>query len=439
VSGETPDLSGGFGGGAGPGGGPAGGLGAGGSGAGGAGGHVLPVLIIGGLSGIVAMSALIATNVIPVHSGGSGASPRGLVLVACPGSGPVLAVVDPGQKLLVTGRSSDGTWLQVYLPGPALPYAWAPASELQPSGDTGGLPVTSCDVAAARPAGSPIVATASPSTATEVTATPPTPTPSVVADVGPRVAGIAAAPATIFYSWGTCTPDAKFSDRTKISSTITDPDKVASATLFYRLPGATAFSNKAMTHSGSAYSATVAVAPNSQAGNLDYYIVAKDGSPSALTTTTPPRTVPVKKCDIPPSVDGYTTATGPNGANVYVPRQEPPPYDPAVDFNKCSVFNDPSTNFIRVTGSATDPDDAVVSMVFRFTPKNGTLRSVTMTPIAGGFEGKLYQRYFNTLPPKQNAAWAFDGYFVATDKTGRSSVHFPDPGTLSLTEEACAP
>ncbi len=182
VSGETPDLSGGMGGGAGPGGSSAAGAGsAGGSGAGGFGGiagsHLAPILIAGGLTGVLAMGALIATNIVPVHSGGSGASPRGLVLVACPGSGPVLAVIEPGQRLLVTGRSDDGTWLQVYLPGPGLTSAWAPARELQPSGDPNSLPVASCNVAVASPTGTPIVAEVTPS---------PTPTPTPTPTPPPR-------------------------------------------------------------------------------------------------------------------------------------------------------------------------------------------------------------------------------------------------------------
>ena len=127
-----------------------------------AGSHIAPILIAGGLTGILAMGALIATNVVPVHSGGSGASPRGLVLVACPGSGPVLAVIEPGQRLLVTGRSDDGTWLQVYLPGPGLTSAWAPARELQPSGDPNTLPVAGCNLAVASPTGTPIVAEVTP-------------------------------------------------------------------------------------------------------------------------------------------------------------------------------------------------------------------------------------------------------------------------------------
>src|SRR5260221_142550 len=80
VSGETPDLSGGIGGGVGPGGGSgAAGVGAGGAGAGGAGAgagaggagglggiagsQIVPILIAGGLSGVIAMAALIATNI----------------------------------------------------------------------------------------------------------------------------------------------------------------------------------------------------------------------------------------------------------------------------------------------------------------------------------------------------------------------------------------
>ena len=61
-------------------------------------------LAAGGLSGVVAMSALIATGVVAV--GPPASAPQSLALVGCPGSGSVVAVAQPGDQMLVTGRNS---------------------------------------------------------------------------------------------------------------------------------------------------------------------------------------------------------------------------------------------------------------------------------------------------------------------------------------------
>ena len=69
-----------------------------------------------------------------------------LAIVACPDSGPLLALADPGQSMLVTGRSADGAWLRVHVPGPVGNHGWAPAAALQVDGDVDELPTVACGV-----------------------------------------------------------------------------------------------------------------------------------------------------------------------------------------------------------------------------------------------------------------------------------------------------
>lgn len=452
MDGDTPDLSGGAGGGpgsgagAGAGGSGAGGpgLGAGAGGAGSAGGigaggaaagsQLLPILIVGGLSGIVAMGGLIALNVVPVHSGGSGASPRGLVLVACPDTGPVLAVIDPGQKLLVTGRSADGSWLQVYLPGPALPYAWAPAGELQPNGDTSTLPVAACDIAAASPSGTPIVATASPSQSA-----PPSPSPSAppVANTGPTLTKLASTGGTIFLPKANCTQTPR---SLSISVSATDPEGVGAVDLFWRLPGQS-YTKRSMSHgAGNTWAIQLfAETDIKTTGTVSYFIQATDASPAKLTRRTPTAdtTFTVKKCDIPPVVDGFKIYTpGQSGGVIFVKRGGTSSAE-----GECATHPS-SSNYIQLTGSGTDADDAIVKMVFRYRPYGTTTYKVLtlVSTSAGGFTGKLYAKEFKQLPDKPSGVYAFDGYFLATDKSGRSSVRYPElPFTMDLTEKSCWP
>ncbi|HYU51190.1 MAG TPA: hypothetical protein VEO91_14805, partial [Candidatus Limnocylindria bacterium] len=99
-------------------------------------------LAAGGLSGVVAMSALIATGVVAVGPPPTG--PQTLALVGCPGSGSVVAVARPGDQMLVTGRSGDGSWLRVYVPGPAGHDGWVPASTVNLLADGSALPLAGC-------------------------------------------------------------------------------------------------------------------------------------------------------------------------------------------------------------------------------------------------------------------------------------------------------
>ncbi|HLX34125.1 MAG TPA: hypothetical protein VKR30_02665 [Candidatus Limnocylindrales bacterium] len=124
---------------------------------------------VGLLSGAVSGSALVAGGAI--HFGGTRANPSSVSLIACPGAGAVLADVTAGQSVLVTGRSADGQWLEVYLGQPGLNRAWIPATSvsLQASGEA--LPVSAC----AAPG-----ATVSPQSSL-----PPVATPNVIATVSP--------------------------------------------------------------------------------------------------------------------------------------------------------------------------------------------------------------------------------------------------------------
>jgi hypothetical protein len=67
-----------------------------------------------------------------------------LAIVACPDSGALLALAEPGQQMLVTGRSADGAWLRVHVPGPVGNQGWAPAEALQVDGDLEELPTVRC-------------------------------------------------------------------------------------------------------------------------------------------------------------------------------------------------------------------------------------------------------------------------------------------------------
>jgi len=139
-------------------------------------------LAAGGLSGMVAMSALIASGVVPVGGGPTG--PAFLPLLACPDSrSSVVAVANPGEKMLITARNAAGTWLRVYIPGPANQGSWVRAESVELLADGSGLPVAGCgEVLAAvgtpKPSSTAVPATASPRASNASSTPTPTPKPT---------------------------------------------------------------------------------------------------------------------------------------------------------------------------------------------------------------------------------------------------------------------
>jgi hypothetical protein len=357
-----------------------------------------------------------------VHSGGSGASPRGLVLVACPASGPVLAVVDPGQKLLLTGRSADGAWLRVYLPGPALSYAWAPASELQASGDTSRLPVAGCEVAAASPSGPPIVAPASPLGSPSAE---PSPTPTPIANTGPRL-GTPVETSDTIYLPSPATGCTQPPGSVTISVTASDPDGVSSVSLFWKVSGGS-YVQVPMSHgAGTTWSVQLyGLTDIKTTGTVSYYVLAADDSAAKLERRMPASdaTLVVKKCDLPPKVSDSAVPSGP--IKVPVAGGGPCPADPK--------------NYIFITAFATDPDDAVAEIVFYYTPyptNSSKLEHLTLakTSTPGLFTGKLYNTNFPKLP-KAGTYNTSPWYLVAIDAAGRSSPKYTQGA--SLQEQQC--
>jgi hypothetical protein len=98
----------------------------------------------GALSGALLGGAGVATGVIP--TGGAANSAPSRALTACPGSGPEVARISTGRPILVTARSADGAWLQVYVGLPGVDSGWASADALKLKDAASSLPVADCGV-----------------------------------------------------------------------------------------------------------------------------------------------------------------------------------------------------------------------------------------------------------------------------------------------------
>jgi hypothetical protein len=289
-------------------------------------------LVAGGLSGVVTMSALIVSGVVP--AGPPPVVARTLAVVGCPGAGSIVAVAQPGQQMLVTGRSADGAWLRIYVPGPASNDGWVPATSVNVLADASGLPVAGCaEVAAATGTPGPtatatVLATATPTPAATPTATPkptstprptptPTPVPTPTPNLGPTfvmqpvsdVASINTNP----LGTGTCT----LALGTGLTTRVSDPDGIAGIQLWVRKPGAATYKRLShdFTNNGGTWNDFINAKDDgvTTAGTLSYYALATDTKGAKTKSKT--RSLKIVRCDTEAQIGG--------GLNLYqdAPKQ----------------------------------------------------------------------------------------------------------------------
>lgn len=260
-------------------------------------GPSLAALGAGLLAGAVGGGALVATGT--VEFGGApagGAAGAVLELVPCPDQGPVVGTIPKGQEVLVTGRSADGGWLQLYWPAPGIERAWTKAGPLQLQGDPASLPVEECE-APPSPTPRPTVEptpTPAPTPTPLPTPTPsPTPSPTPAATPKPskpKVSGLTASTKTISFDTGDYCPTAPTG--VTISVRATDPEGIARVTLYYKPPGGAKYLTKPMTAADGRWVATLDTTADNlrKAGTLTYYVVARDNEPKAQTARLPSKT-----------------------------------------------------------------------------------------------------------------------------------------------------
>jgi hypothetical protein len=290
----------------------------------------LAQLAVGGLSGIVATSLLIAAGILPLQAAAP-PPPDQLALVGCPGSGSVVAVAQAGEQMLVTGRSADGAWFRIYVPGPTASEGWVRAASIELLADGSALPVGTCGevatatgVPAATPTPTPTpssapsgIPTAAP-TATGVAPTPtsataPTPTAAPTPNVGPVfTAQPGASLATIAFKplgTGNCATS------TAVKTAVSDPDGVAQILLWVKKPGAASFARLGhdFVRAGSTWSNSIESAKDgiAAAGTLSFYAVAIDSK--GARTTSKVRSIQVVRCDTEASINGGIDAPLING------------------------------------------------------------------------------------------------------------------------------
>jgi hypothetical protein len=134
------------------------------------------VLAAGVATGIGVGAVGVGTGAIPVTD----PAPRLVALYECPDSARVVMNLPGNQNVLVTARTADGAWLQIYIGEAAAERGWARAASLQLKAAPDTLPIEDC----------------TPEATSEPTLEPPTVLPSPVASEAPFSAGPSGVPAT---------------------------------------------------------------------------------------------------------------------------------------------------------------------------------------------------------------------------------------------------
>jgi hypothetical protein len=302
----------------------------------GGGAHGVVPLVAGGLSGVLAMSALIASGVIAV-GGSAPPGPQSLAISFCKGD-RVMTVAQPGEQMLVTGKSADGVFYRVYVPGPLGGGAgWVRAADVDllaegpvPLAECGGVaeatgtpgmsavPATASPIpgstATAKPTAKPTArSTPSPTPAIPATARPtakPTPTPNLgpVFTTQPRSSSTTMG--TNPLGTGTCV----FPTSIEITTAATDPDGVPAIQLWVQKPATTTFVRLGhdFTKDGALWYASIHTDSDGLRieGELKYYALAFDSK--GVSTRSTIASVRIDRCDTEATISGgINTAIAP--------------------------------------------------------------------------------------------------------------------------------
>ncbi len=407
------------------------------------GGNGILAIAAGLVVGVIGSGTLLATGA--VHFGGGTAAPANLAagpqLVACPG-GPVIGTIPRGKKVLVTGRSADGRWLEIQYPGPAFDHAytlagplrlesvWTNAGPLPLPADVSALPITACEAAptptprhtpdastAVGPTATPgatatpvATPTATPTAAPTPTPTPtaaptPTPTPRPTPNAAPSITGLTASTKTLNFDQGTYCPTAP--KNVTFTLKASDAGGIATATLYWRKPGASSYATMPMTlASGSAqkgtWRATLDTKANSitTAGRLTYYVVVRD-SDGAQTRSpaTGTQVITVNVCantgptfTQQPAADATTLSSDPTGKGCGQPLGT------------------------GITAAATDVD-GVAGITLYFTGPG--LGGTVSRPMS--LNGTTWSSSINTGSDKIVGSGVITFYAIAVDKKGATT------------------
>jgi hypothetical protein len=278
---------------------------------------VQPAVLAAGVATGVAVGAVgVGTGAIPVTDPG----PRLTALYECPDAARVVTNLQPSQNVLVTARTADGQWLEIYIGQAGAESGWARASSLQLKAAPDSLPIADCTPAATPeftassptfvpslgPSVTDVPATVVPSIGSSPTPAPTktpkptrTPRPTPTAPTGPKLSAFTLNPYPGYWYIVEDPPGSGLYPMFQVGCTIgnwtvgfyieaQDPDGIASVTLSYQPPGVSAPLEETMGEEGPGeYYREIVSEDAWSLGEIDYSITAIDGVGDSTTFNGP--------------------------------------------------------------------------------------------------------------------------------------------------------
>lgn len=254
-----------------------------------------PTILAAGVATGIAVGAVgVGTGAIQVTDPG----PRRVALYECPDSPRVVKNLSANQSVLVTARSADGQWLEIYIGEAGAERGWARAASLELKAAPESLPIAGCNPARTpepssatetpAPSATPSLEPTATPTPIAATATPrPTKSPAPTPTAGPTLPGPylseltidqpakdAATGTYIFYPPG-C--DA-FTMQATISVRASDPDGIGAVFLWYQPFGGAWTSEQMDNLGGGRYQGSFASDGSWGPGRVLYYVEAFDST-----------------------------------------------------------------------------------------------------------------------------------------------------------------
>jgi hypothetical protein len=247
-----------------------------------------PAVLAAGVATGVGVGAVgIGTGAIPVTDGGQ----RLTAIYECPDSNRIVARVAQDQKALITARSSDGTWLQIYLGQPDADRGWARTGSVTLPSPLDALPVADC-----LPGGTSAPETAAPPTG-EPSAAPLTGAPNPGG--GPTLSHLNIVFPAKPGSGGRYVIGCNGEPAAVIEVDASDPDGVAQVILVYSFRFQQTPTRVPMEHQqGNRWQASILASGGQSPGQIDYGVGALDnlGNSALLFFEQSPSPQPLDLC-----------------------------------------------------------------------------------------------------------------------------------------------
>ena len=247
-----------------------------------------PALAAGLATGILGAAAGVGSGVIPVTDAG----PRLTAIYECPDSNRVVTRLAADQKVLVTARTSNGAWLQLYLGEPDAERGWTRATSLQLPSTADALPVADC-VPSSSPGTNP-GSSAPDGVPTAITGTP--------AAAGPTITDLIVGypsqpdPVTGHYVIGTPSHPCNGESQAFIDVQVTDPTGIKYVGLAWTPPDGSDYDADMEHKTGNLWEATIEAEDGWSPGIIEYQVFASGASGSATLEWSASQTLELRAC-----------------------------------------------------------------------------------------------------------------------------------------------